>query len=247
MSSNQDLPDREQLLKAVESAQAAQKAQSTANDLMSKAKQMTDSTQREKILREAYDKEIEANGHSKMAQRLQSGTWQGLGFGGGIGAATGLGIGAGLGTLLGAITAVPATGIGMLVGSATGAIHGPWIKLGGKEQKFEDADPKEVVDALEQGNNLQSKADSEGKNTTATQQNDSKPNNSEGQQPKRKPKKLEVRSQPKPVTEEQLERGHTDATPKLTNNESQKQRKKPKKLEIRSKKTEDSGASQLKN
>src|SRR6201999_2608160 len=134
-----DMPSRDEMLKTIESLQMAQKAQSKANSLKAKAMAMTSSTQREKLLKEAFDKEIEANGHSKMAKRMQSGTWQGLGFGGGIGAASGLGLGAGVGTVLGAILAVPTTGLGLLVGSGVGAIHGPWVKLGGgKDGKEEE-------------------------------------------------------------------------------------------------------------
>ncbi|EXJ65874.1 uncharacterized protein A1O5_11115 [Cladophialophora psammophila CBS 110553] len=155
---NEQFPSREEKLKTIESLQKAQKAQSTANDLKSRALALTDSKQREKMLKEAFDKEVEAHGHSKMARRLQSGTWQGFGFGGGIGAATGLGLGAGVGTVLGAVAAVPTTGLGMLIGSGVGAIHGPWVKLGGKEEKFEDADPERVVDALEQEVSQQNKS-----------------------------------------------------------------------------------------
>ena len=82
-----DMPSRDEMMKTIESLQKAQKAQSAANSLRDKAKAMTSSTQREKMLKEAFDKEMEANGHSKMAKRMQSGSWQGFGFGGGIGAA----------------------------------------------------------------------------------------------------------------------------------------------------------------
>lgn len=230
MASSNDggLPSREQLMKAVESAQAAQKAQSTANDLKTKVKQIADPKQREALLKEAFDKEIEAHGHSKMAKRMQSGTWQGLGLGGGIGAATGLGLGAGLGTVIGAVTAVPTAGLGMLVGSGVGAIHGPWIKLSGKEQKFEDADPAEVADALEQEQDSQRKAELEQRVTAAVE------NVPAEDQPRRKPKKLEIRSQRNADSGQQDSAVAGGVSAKESSAANQKPRRKPKKLEIRS-------------
>ncbi|KAK5451997.1 hypothetical protein LTS15_007720 [Exophiala xenobiotica] len=182
-----DMPPREEMLQTIESLQKAQKAQTTANNLKQKAMAMTNSSQREKMLKEAFDKEMEANGHSKMAKRLQSGAWQGMGFGGGIGAGGALGLGAGVGTVLGAILAVPSTGLGMLVGSGVGAIHGPWVKLGGgKEEPFEDADPEKVVDALEE----ETRKQAQGQSRPPQQSTGEK----EKEKARRKPPKLEVRS-----------------------------------------------------
>lgn len=36
----------------------------------------------------------------------------------------------------------------MLIGSGVGAFHGPWIKVGGKDKRWEEATPEEVVDSL---------------------------------------------------------------------------------------------------
>lgn len=72
--------DREQLVRAVQEAQKAQKAQSTADDLKTKAKKLTNPKERERMFKEAYAAEVEAHGHSKLAKRLQSGTWQGGGM-----------------------------------------------------------------------------------------------------------------------------------------------------------------------
>lgn len=231
------LPDKEKLTQAVENAQAAQKAQSAADVLKSKAGDLKDPAKREQLLHEAFEKEMEANGHSKMAKRLQSGTWQGMGFGGGIGAATGVGLGAGVGTLLGGLTSVPLAGLGMLAGSATGAIHGPWIKLGGKEQKFEDADPGEVVDALEKERGKQGL----GQGGSGQQPAEQGPTSGGGadSKPRRKPKKLEVRSQRKQGGGEGEGGGATAENVPAKNGSTadQKPRKKPKKLEVRSKKS----------
>lgn len=232
------MPDREQMMKVIETAQAAQKAQSAADVLKSKANDIRDPAKRDQLLQEAFEKEVEANGHSKMAKRLQSGTWQGMGFGGGIGAATGLGLGAGIGTVLGAITAIPFTGLGMLAGSATGAIHGPWVKLGGKEQKFEDADPEEVVDALEQEQNTQIQGKPEQPPTAAPEQVPAGGgNNNADQKPRRKPKKLEVRSQQKQGSSQGGGATGENIPTKNGSAAEQKPRKKPKKLEVRSKKS----------
>ncbi|KAK5946524.1 hypothetical protein PMZ80_000667 [Knufia obscura] len=233
-ASGTQLPDREQLLQAIETAQAAHKAQSTANDLKSKAQAMTDPKQREKMLQEAFDKEIEANGHSKAAKRMQSGTWQGLGFGGGIGAATGLGLGAGLGTVLGAVTAVPTAGLGMLVGSGVGAIHGPWIKLGGKEQKLEDANPNEVVDAIEQEKDGQQNKEFEQQLAATAQDTTPSGGGTAESKPRRKPKKLEIRSQRNTESGWQPGAATENAPSKNSGSSEQKAKRKPKKLEVRS-------------
>ena len=237
-----DMPSRDEMMKTIESLQKAQKATSAAVTLRDKAKAMTSSTQREKMLKEAFDKEMEANGHSKMAKRLQSGSWQGFGFGGGIGAATGLGLGSGIGILLGAITAVPATGIGMLVGTGVGAIHGPFVKLGGKDGKteevpFEDADTGRVVDAMEKERKARlengaaedgecGKADSGAAGT--------------GDKPRRKPPKIEIRNKKYEQTETGDKAENEPEIKKEANvttsvsDESKPAKRKPKKLEIRS-------------
>ena len=228
MPKDGEMPDREEMMKTIEQLQKAQKAASAAQGLKQKAMAMTSGKEREKMLRESFDKEMEANGHSKMAKRMQSGGWQGLGFGGGIGAATGLGLGAGLGTLLGAITAVPTAGIGMLVGTGVGAIHGPFVKLGGgkngkvEEVPFEDADTGRVVDAME-----------------AEQQKQIRNGTPSG---RKKPRKIEIRN--KKNAEHQAEAGEKVQTEPDVNKESsvttgpseesKPPRRKPKKIEIRS-------------
>jgi len=49
-----------------------------------------------------------------------------------------------VGSLVGGVTAIPTTGLGMLVGAGTGAIHGPWVTLTGKGKKEGEQD--EVAD-----------------------------------------------------------------------------------------------------
>lgn len=205
MSANngEGLPDREQLVQAVEAAQKAHKAQTAATSLRDKAKRLTNAKERERMLQEAYDAEIEANGYSKMAKRLQSGTWQGGGIGGGIGAGVGLGLGTVVGTLVGGVAAIPTTGLGILAGATAGAIHGPFIKVpGGGEKRIEDAQPEEIVDVIEQEQNGQRRAQLEERVGQAGDDIEARPKS------KKKPRKLEVRSlsQPDQTRLEPLER-----------------------------------------
>ncbi|KAF2867039.1 hypothetical protein BDV95DRAFT_193868 [Massariosphaeria phaeospora] len=123
------LPDEERLKQAAASAQAALDANSKAQSLKDAAASMTDPKKRDKLLRDAYTKEIEAHGSSKKARMLQSGAFQGGAGGAGIGGAVGLGVGTVVGTVVGGLTAIPTTALGGLVGSGVGAFHGPFIKL----------------------------------------------------------------------------------------------------------------------
>lgn len=139
--------DRQQMLHAVAASQKIAKAREYAQSLRDKAAKVRDPKERERYVREAYAKEVEARGEeSKLAKRLQSGTWQGMFGGGGIGLGTGMGLGAVVGTLVGTIVSVPTTALGTLIGAGVGAIHGPWITVGGMKKKWTEASPDEVVD-----------------------------------------------------------------------------------------------------
>ncbi|ORX98817.1 hypothetical protein BCR34DRAFT_606802 [Clohesyomyces aquaticus] len=143
--------DPDQLKQAAATAQKALDAQSTAKSLKEAASSVTDPKKHERLLREAYDKEIEAHGNSKKARMLQSGAFQGGAGGAGIGALVGMGVGTVVGTVVGAVTTIPTTALGTLVGSGVGLAHGPWIKLppigGGKKGEKEGS--QDVVDAKE--------------------------------------------------------------------------------------------------
>lgn len=56
-----------------------------------------------------------------------------------------------VGSLVTGIAAVPTTGLGLLAGAATGAIHGPWLKLV-KETVEEDDGDGESGEAREEVN-----------------------------------------------------------------------------------------------
>ena len=148
-----NLTKDERLQQAAQADKAAQSALSMVENLRSKAAAFTDPAKREKMLSEAYDREIEARGLSKKARILKSGTFQGALAGGGIGAGSAMGLGTVVGTLVGGVASIPTTLVGTLVGAGTGAIHGPWIKLGlGKDEKGEEKEetlqvPQQVIDS----------------------------------------------------------------------------------------------------
>jgi hypothetical protein len=125
---------------AIEAAKAAKRLQDTADALKKQASQLRDPAERERLIRAAYDKEVQAHGQSKKARAMASGWGQGAIAGAGIAGAVGMGLGNLVGILLSGVTAVP----GVLVGSGVGAAHGPWFKLGGggkkKDEKVEEKD-----------------------------------------------------------------------------------------------------------
>lgn len=203
-----ELPQRKDLVEAVGALQNAAKAQEIAQSLRDKASVITDPKQREQLIQDAYEKEIEAHGQSKLARRLQSGTWQGLAGGTGIGAGVGVGVGTVVGVVTGGLVTLPATALGALIGSGVGAVHGPWIKLGGKDRKLADVPPEELVDAIEE----------EGHDRNAVVE-DTQPMNA-----KKQPRKLEIRSSQRPDTNAESEVCTHDVSRKA----------KPRKLEMRS-------------
>ena len=121
------MPDAERFKKQVEAAQKARAAQAAAASWKEKAMKCMDSKERAKMLQNAYDREVEAHGHSKFAKRLQSGPWQGGAAGAGIGAGVAAGLGTVVGTLVGGLVSVPTAALGGLTGIAVGAAHGPFF------------------------------------------------------------------------------------------------------------------------
>ncbi|KAI9664640.1 MAG: hypothetical protein M1821_006086 [Bathelium mastoideum] len=120
-----------QLGGAIETAKASKLTEEAAKEARKRADAATDPEERKRIEQEARELEKTARSQLRVAKRLESGAWQGAGAGIGIGAATGLGLGTVVGAVLGGVIAIPTTTLGGLVGAGTGAIHGPWIKLGG--------------------------------------------------------------------------------------------------------------------
>lgn len=232
-----NLPQDERLQQAAQAAQQAASAEGLVNTLKQKAAAMTDPKQRERILTDAYNKEVEARGLTKKARILQSGGFQGAVGGAGIGAATAAGLGTLVGTLVGGVTTIPTTLVGGLVGTGVGLFHGPWIKFGGGKEGEEEKVMQVPQEAIDNGAVLideksgsvtikdpdalkKATAAAEKKaEASATQQNQQ-----QKQSEKKKPKKLEVRSN----------KGSTSSSPPSTSDE--KARRKPPKLEVRSKK-----------
>jgi hypothetical protein len=115
----------------------AEEAQTAASQFRQHANEVDDPEEKRKAVEEAVKEEKKAKNELKIAQRLQSGVWQGGSSGAGIGAGVGMGTGTVVGALVGGVTAIPTTGLGLLVGAGTGAIHGPWVKLGNDGKKEE--------------------------------------------------------------------------------------------------------------
>ena len=225
------LPEEERLMQAAQAAEGAASAQGMVDSLKSKAALLTNPKEREKVLSEAFDREVEARGLSKKARVLKSGTFQGAAGGAGIGAATGVGLGTVVGTLVGTVASVPTTALGGLVGAGTGAIHGPWIKLGGGGKKEGDATEEKTVQVPQEAfdSGAVQLDDKTGQVTVndpeALDQAVAAEHKISGE--RRKPKKLEIRSN------KQATMGETKSLTDINT----KTRRKPPKLEVRSKQT----------
>lgn len=230
------LPEEERLMQAAQAAEGAASAQGMVDSLKSKAALLTDPKKREKVLLEAFDREVEARGLSKKARVLKSGTFQGAAGGAGIGAATGVGLGTVVGTLVGTVASVPTTALGGLVGAGTGAIHGPWIKLGGGSKKEGDAKeertvqvPQEAFDSgavqLDDKTGQLTLNDPEALDQAVAAEHKMVTRDT-GE--RRKPKKLEIRS------DKQAAMGKTKSLTDTNTNT----RRKPPKLEVRPKQTQ---------
>jgi hypothetical protein len=123
---------REQSSKAANAALAAQKK---AKELKDAAAGAGDPDERQKLMEQALDAQIEAESFGKTAKYMRSGTFQGMAAGMGIGVAPGATLGALTGTLVGGVTSTITGGIGAGVGAAAGWIGGPMVdvsKLAGK-------------------------------------------------------------------------------------------------------------------
>lgn len=101
--------------------------------LASASREFAQSTQDEEesahALEEAQKQEKIAEKEMKIANRLQSGVWQGGAAGAGMGVGVGAGLGTVVGSVVGGVVAIPTTGLGLLGGVAAGAVHGPWVKM----------------------------------------------------------------------------------------------------------------------
>ena len=140
-----DAQNRQRLEKAISAAQKVVASQKQAQSLKERALQAVNPKERMRLLKESYQKEVEAHGQSKLAKRLQSGVWQGGTAGGGIGAGIAMSVGAVTGTLVTGLVSVPTVLLGGLVGAGTGAIHGPWFTIPGMGGKKKDQPSEEEI------------------------------------------------------------------------------------------------------
>ena len=122
--------DIERKQEAANAARKAEYCKRKAKELTDAAKAAGDPDERQKLLNEALEKEVEAETFGKTAKWLQTGAFQGMVAGTGLGAGIGLWLGAVTGTIVGGTTGTITGGIGAGVGLGIGAIHGPWFKVG---------------------------------------------------------------------------------------------------------------------
>lgn len=208
------MPEDERLMQAAQAAKASAQAQGYADSLRQKAKMITDPKERERMVQEAYDNEVKANGMSRKAKFLKSGTFQGAAGGAGIGGVVGMGLGTVVGTLVGTVATIPTSAVGGLIGTGVGAVHGPFIKLGGGDKKKGEEGkvvqvPQEQIDGGavtvdEKTGKVKAKNPEELKKAAAAAEQAAavskaqrRPTTRPDGTPRKPPKKLEVRSQPK--------------------------------------------------
>lgn len=130
----------------------AEEAQAAATAARQRADETKDDEEAAHALEEAALQEKRYKSEIKIAQRLQSGVWQGGAAGAGMGAGVGAGVGTLVGGVVGGVTAIPTTGLGLLIGAGTGAIHGPWVKLPWSQKEADEIGTEEtVVDGGQEG------------------------------------------------------------------------------------------------
>ncbi|KAF5024383.1 hypothetical protein F66182_3570 [Fusarium sp. NRRL 66182] len=110
-------------------------------ELHEKADSEQDSEAAEEMRNEAREIDKKAAKLMKIAERLEKGWIQGGAMGTGIGAGVASGVGLVVGTVLTGVVAIPAGGLGMLIGAGTGLAHGSWIK-------FTDAFTKDETESI---------------------------------------------------------------------------------------------------
>lgn len=116
-----------------ESSKAAQKAveaQQKASELKQAAHGAADPEERQKLMEEAIDKQVEAESFGKTARYMRRGTFQGMAVGAGLGSAPGLTLGVLTGTLVGGVTSTITGGLGAGLGALVGWAHGPFWNMG---------------------------------------------------------------------------------------------------------------------
>jgi hypothetical protein len=124
------IPDEEVRQESSKAADAALAAQKKATELKKAAAGAGDAEERQKLMEQAIDAQVEAESFGKTAKYLRSGTFQGMAMGTGLGVAPGATLGALTGTLVGGVSSTILGGLGGGAGAVTGALHGPFVNLG---------------------------------------------------------------------------------------------------------------------
>jgi hypothetical protein len=121
--------DEDRKKESSKAAQQAQEAGKKAHELTQAAAGAGDPEERQKLLNQALEKEIEAESFGKTAKYLQSGSFQGMAAGTGLGVIPGVSLGTITGALVGGLTSTITGGLGAAIGTAVGTAHGPFFKL----------------------------------------------------------------------------------------------------------------------
>ncbi|KAH7072232.1 hypothetical protein BKA63DRAFT_65448 [Paraphoma chrysanthemicola] len=129
-SKKEAIPDEDVRQESSKAACAAMNAQERAKELKEAAIGAGSPEERQKLMEQAIDAQIEAESFGKTARYLRSGTFQGAAVGTGIGVAPGATLGALTGTLVGGVTSTITGSLGFGIGAAAGSLHGPFWNLG---------------------------------------------------------------------------------------------------------------------
>lgn len=122
--------ERQRKRETSEAAKKALEAERKAQELIQAAAAAGDPDERQKLLNEALEKEVEAETFGKTARYLNSGTFQGLCAGAGLGGGIGVMLGTLTGTLVGGTTGIVTGGLGGGLGATVGYAHGAWFSVG---------------------------------------------------------------------------------------------------------------------
>jgi hypothetical protein len=129
-SSKIDISEEDARKESSKVAKQATEAQKKATELMKAAATAGDPEERQKLMEQALEQQIQSKSLGKTAKYLRSGTFQGMAVGAGLGIAPGASLGAITGTLVGGVSSTALGGVGAGLGAVTGWIHGPFWDIG---------------------------------------------------------------------------------------------------------------------
>lgn len=181
--------------------EAAQSVAQQAAEARKKAMEAADPALRKNLEVHAVALEKAEAQLKSLVGKFQSGALQGAVGGSGIGAASGLGLGAIIGTVVGGVTAVPTTILGGLVGTGAGLVHGPWIKVTGKDGEKAKGDDR-AKDENGKDGKVSEDASTEGEpkqveKSESQQADEAQEETKPAPKPRKAPRKIEIRSQGK--------------------------------------------------